>query len=221
MISDNSRRRFSYDDKCDDECDDECNDNCNNDCNNDCDDASFNDSEEDKEDVNGQGTKTNTVNVDGGEQADFFDVPQKAELYKQAVKIMKEDKAKLIESNHTIIKTVKPQNKYDIGGKVEGRAQTVKAGEKGTIIDVCDDDVFLIEWDDEELPNCRVEKKHLKLQQGLTKEYIWRVVQDHIARNPPKSYDRHGMIGFKTSRRLTSTSPMPMMMTTITTLFSS
>lgn len=162
-------------------------------------DASFDDEEEDEEDENGKGTKTIIVDDDGGEQVDFFDEPQKDHLYKQAVKIMKEDKKNLIKSNHEIIKTVKPQNKYDIGGKVEGRARTIKAGEKGTIIDVCDDDVFLVEWDNEDLPDCRVEKKHLKLEKGLIKEYTWRVVQDHIAQNPPTSYERHGMIGFKTS----------------------
>jgi hypothetical protein len=132
----------------------------------------------------------------GGEQVDFLDKPMKKQAFENSYRIMKEEKEHLIRTKHAIIKIVKSSNKYDVGGKVVGRANTTKKGETGTIAEVCGGDVYLIEWDDENLLPCRMEKKHLVLQKGFGETYRWEVVRDHIAPNPPTKYEKVGIEGF-------------------------
>lgn len=152
---------------------------------------SFDDVSEDEEDVR---LPTTSLEDDGVDHCDFIDKPQKLRDYLHASKLMKAKKKELMGSK--VIKTVKPTNKYATGGLVEGRPNTVKAGETGTIIDECDDGFFMIEWDNDALPDSRVEKKHLRLQKGVSTTYVWEFVENHVADNPPTEYERHGVIGF-------------------------
>lgn len=113
---------------------------------------------------------------------------------------MAEKKKELIGT--TLTKTIKPtKSKYGLGGLVVGAPNTIKAGEKGTIIDECDDDdgFYLIEWDNDALPDSRVEKKNLRLQTSVSKTYVWKFVEDHVSNNQPTEYIRHGLIGFSAS----------------------
>ena len=153
---------------------------------------SFDDNEENEED----GVRLPTVNFeDGGEdQCDFVDVPQKADDFMKATRLMNEKKKELMGT--TITKTTKPTNKYAPGGLVEGAPKTIKEGKKGTIIDEPNDGFYLIEWDDADLPDCVVEKKHLRLQKGLSETYVWKFVENHFADNPPTEYKKHGLINF-------------------------
>jgi hypothetical protein len=152
---------------------------------------SFDDVSEDEED---ERFLTTALDDDGVDHCDFIDKPQKMRDYLKASKLMKEKKKELIGTK--VIKTVKPTNKYSTGGLVVGAPNTIKAGEKGTIIDESDDDIFLVEWDNDALPDSRVEKKHLRLQKGVVTTYVWEFVEDHVADNPPTEYQRHGVIGF-------------------------
>lgn len=156
---------------------------------------SFDDYIEDEEDIR---LPTITLDDDGEDQCDFIDVPQKSRDFMNATRLMKEKKKELLGT--TIVKTVKPTNKYAPGGLVEGAPNTVKDGKKGTIIEEVEDGVYLIEWDDEHLPDSRVEKKLLRLQKGLTETYIWEFVENHVADNPPTEYRKHGVIGLSSPR---------------------
>jgi hypothetical protein len=65
-----------------------------------------------------------------------------------------------------------------------------KEGEKGTIIDQVEEGFYLIEWDDVNLPDSRVEKKHLRLQKGISETYVWEFEENHVADNPPVEYQK-------------------------------
>jgi hypothetical protein len=118
--------------------------------------------------------------------------------YQNATKLMNAKKKELMGT--TITKIVKPGNKYAPGGLVEGRPKTVKEGQKGTIVEEVEDGVYEIEWDDPDLPNCQVEKRHLRLQTGLTQTYTWKFVEHHVADNPPTEYRKHGLIGLSSKK---------------------
>jgi hypothetical protein len=57
-------------------------------------------------------------------------------------------------------------------------------------------DRYRIEWDDD-TQTCWVPKNYLKLAKGSETTYHWKVVQEHIAPNPPTSYEKLGVIDFK------------------------
>ena len=134
---------------------------------------------------------------DGGEQVDFVDRPMAKAAYNNAYKIMKQDKKRLIQSEHTITKIVKTPNKYVVGAKVKGAPNTIKKDKKGTIIEVCDEDNFyVIEWDDDNEQTCRMEKNLLRLEKETGLTYKWTVVEDHIAPSPPVQYEQHGVVNF-------------------------
>jgi len=159
--------------------------------------GSFDDLEEEEED--GDGTDKLQIIIqteDGGEQADFLDRPMKKAAYEKSYEIMKEEKSKLIESKHVITKTVKAQNKYAVGGKVVGAPNSIKKDQLGTIIEVCGDNVFIIEWDDDNMIPCRMEKKCLRLQKETGQMYQWVVIADHVAPNPPTKYEQVGVVDF-------------------------
>jgi hypothetical protein len=156
---------------------------------------SFDDLSDDEED---DYFLTTALEDDGLDHCDFIDKPQKLRDYLKASKLMAEKKKELMGT--TVTKTVKPtKSKYAIGGLVEGAPNTIKAGEKGTIIEECEDNIYLIEWDNDALPDSRVEKKNLQLQSGDSKTYVWKFVEDHVSENPPTEYNRHGVIGFSAS----------------------
>jgi hypothetical protein len=156
---------------------------------------SFDDFIEDEEDIL---LPTSNLEDDGEDQCDFVDVPQKATEFQNATKLMNEKKKELMGT--TIVKTVKPTNKYAPGGLVEGAPNTQKEGKKGTIIDQVEEGFYLIEWDDVDLPDSRVEKKHLRLQKGISETYVWKFVENHVADNPPAEYQKHGVIGLSSER---------------------
>jgi hypothetical protein len=145
---------------------------------------SFDDCLEDEEDIR---LPSFSLEDGGEDQCDFVDVPQQLQEYQKATKAMNEKKKELMGT--MITKIVKPGNKYAPGGLVEGRPKTVKEGRKVTIV------VYEIEWDDPDLPNCQVEKKHLRLQTGRTETYTWKFVEHHKVDNPPTEYRKHGLIG--------------------------
>jgi hypothetical protein len=151
---------------------------------------SFDDCLEDEEDIR---LPSFSLEDGGEDQCDFVDVPQRLQEYQNATKLMNAKKKELMGT--TITKIVKPGNKYAPGGLVEGRPKTVKEGQKGTIVEEVEDGVYEIEWDDLDLPNCQVEKRHLRLQTGLTQTYTWKFVEHHVANNPPTEYRKHGLIG--------------------------
>ena len=159
--------------------------------------GSFEDAEEAEED--GDGTDRRqiiTAKDDGGEEVEFIDRPMQKEKYDEAYRIMKEEKKRLIDNAHTFIKTTKTQNKYDVGGRVVGKATSIHKDKTGTIIEVMEGDRYRIEWDDE-TQTCWVPKNYLKLETGTTTTYKWTVVKEHIAANPPTSYHKLGVIDFK------------------------
>ena len=64
---------------------------------------------------------------------------------------MEAQKEELIRDSHVIQVEVKTKNKYEFGGRVEGRAtSTYFAGCFGTIVDAVDPEakLYLIQWDD-------------------------------------------------------------------------
>lgn len=113
----------------------------------------------------------------------------KKAAYENSYRIMKEEKNRLIDEGHVITKTVKTQNKYEVGGKVVGAPNSIKKDLKGTIVEVCGGDVFLIEWDASDVLTCRMEKKYLRLRKEIGQTYQWKVVGDHM-------YDKVGVIDF-------------------------
>ena len=62
--------------------------------------------------------------------------------------MMEKDKEDLITSKHTFRVEVKTRQKYEFGGRVEGRAKApTYAGSRGTIIDILEGtDRFSIQW---------------------------------------------------------------------------
>lgn len=84
---------------------------------------------------------------------------------------MTKEKQRLIDKRHQIVKTVKTQNKYSVGGRVEGGPKLIFKGRTGTIANVLGGDVFLVEWDYDNSQDCRMEKKSLRLQKGLATTY--------------------------------------------------
>ena len=162
-------------------------------------DASFNDGREVDEDDAAlrEAMPVYDNNEDGGGRPDFIDRPQSKIAYEKAFKAMTEEKQRLIAKKHQVSKTVKTKNKYAVGGRVEGGPKSIHKGRKGTIADVFGGDVYLVEWDDSHSVSCRMEKKNLRLQQGLSTTYKWTTVKDHIAPNPPTPYKDIGLVDFK------------------------
>jgi hypothetical protein len=161
--------------------------------------GSFDDFEEEEEDPDGTDQLRVTMPTeDGGEEVEFLDRPMKKAAYENSFRIMKEDKKRLIDEEYEIVKTVKTTNKYAVGGKVVGAKNTIHADLTGTIAEVVDGDGgrYRIEWDDDSVLNCIVEKKYLRLRKETGQTYTWKVVGDHIAPNPPTKYDQCGVIDF-------------------------
>jgi hypothetical protein len=127
---------------------------------------------------------------------EFLDLPMKKAAYENSYRLMKEEKKRLIDEEHEIVKTVKTANKYAVGGRVVGAPNTVHKDLSGTIIEVLVGDQYRIEWDDDSVLSCIVEKKFLRLRKDTSQTYHWKVVADHIAPNPPTKYEAHGVINF-------------------------
>ena len=109
----------------------------------------FDDAFEDSEDDDGRGDPKVGQNMEGeGTRVEFIDCPQKDKLYQAAKKIMEEEKEDLITSKRTFTVEVKTKQKYEFGGRVEGRAKApTYAGSRGTIIDILEGtDRFSIQW---------------------------------------------------------------------------
>ena len=159
--------------------------------------GSFDDAVEEEEDADGTDQmQITTPTEDGGEQVEFIDRPMKKAAFDNSYRIMKEEKKRLIDEGHVITKTVKTQNKYAVGGKVVGAPNSIKKDLKGTIVEVCGGDAFMIKWDANDVLTCRMEKKFLRLRKESGQTYQWKVVGDHIAPNPPTKYDKVGVIDF-------------------------
>lgn len=162
--------------------------------------GSFDDAEVADEDGDGtDGRQIITAKDDGGEEVEFIDRPMKKAAYDESYRIMKEEKKRLIDSEHTITKTVKSQNKYTVGGRVVGASKSVHDAKTGSIAEVVGGDRYRIDWDDEDTVSCVVDKKYLCLQKETGQTYHWKVVADHIAPNPPTSYEKVGIIDFSTA----------------------
>jgi hypothetical protein len=162
--------------------------------------GSFDDAEVADEDGDGtDGRQIITAKDDGGEEVEFIDRPMKKAAYDESYRIMKEEKKRLIDSEHTITKTVKSQNKYTVGGRVVGASKSVHDAKTGSIAEVVGGDRYRIDWDDEDTVSCVVDKKYLRLQKETGQTYHWKVVADHIAPNPPTSYEKVGIIDFSTA----------------------
>ena len=111
----------------------------------------FDDAFEEEEDDNGMGDARMMQDSDApdGARVEFIDCPQKSALYHAAKKKMEKEKETLINKKHTIRVEVNTKHAYKFGGRVEGRNNTDFAGCRGTIIDVIDvndDDRYLIQW---------------------------------------------------------------------------
>lgn len=159
--------------------------------------GSFDDVVEEEEDPDGTDQlQVITPTEDGGEQVEFLDRPMKKAAYENSYRIMKEEKKHLIDEEHEIVKTVKTTNKYAVGGKVVGAPNTIHKDLTGTIAEVLDGDQYRIDWDDDSVLSCIVEKKYLRLRKETGQTYHWKVVADHIAPNPPTKYEQHGVIDF-------------------------
>ena len=110
----------------------------------------FDDAREDSEDDDGRGDPKVCQNMDGeGTRVEFIDCPQKDKLYQAAKKKMEEEKEDLIMNKRTFTVEVKAKQKYEFGGRVEGRAKApTYAGSCGTIIDILEgtDSRYTIQW---------------------------------------------------------------------------
>lgn len=139
--------------------------------------GSFDDAVE--EDKGGGGTdqmQIITPTEDGGEQVEIIDRPMKKAAYKNSYPIMKEEKKRLINEEHVIIKTVKSQNKHVVGGKVVGAPNSINKDRTGTIIEVCAGDVYLIQWDDEDMLDCQMERNTSGSGKKAAKRIIGRLL---------------------------------------------
>ena len=108
----------------------------------------FDDAFEEEEDDNGMGDARVMQDSEApdGARVEFIDCPQKSALYHAAKKEMEKTKESLIDKKHTIRVEVKTQHAYKFGGRVEGRKKSDFAGCRGTIIDVIDEDQYMIQW---------------------------------------------------------------------------
>jgi hypothetical protein len=159
--------------------------------------GSFDDVLEEDEDPDGTDQlQVITPTEDGGEQVEFLDRPMKKAAYENSYRLMKEEKRRLIDEEHEIVKTVKTANKYAVGGRVVGAPNTVHKDLTGTIVEVLVGDQYRIDWDDDSVLSCIVEKKFLRLRKDTGQTYRWKVVADHVAPNPPTKYESHGVINF-------------------------
>ena len=82
---------------------------------------------------------------DGGEEVEFLNRPMKKAAYENSYQIMKEEKKRLIEEEYEIVKKVKTQNKYAVGGKVVGAPNTIHGDLTGTIDEVVGSDQYRID----------------------------------------------------------------------------
>jgi hypothetical protein len=159
--------------------------------------GSFDDVLEEDEDPDGTDQlQVITPTEDGGEQVEFLDRPMKKAAYENSYRIMKEEKKRLIEEEYEIVKTVKTANKYAVGGRVVGAPNTIHKDLTGTIAEVLVGDQYRIDWDDDSVLSCIVEKKFLRLRKDTGQTYHWKVADDHVAPNPPTKYEAHGVINF-------------------------
>lgn len=110
------------------------------------------------------------------------------------------EKRDLIQKGEAITKTVATKEKYDVGGRVEGRERSDYKGEKGTITKVIDDKTYEIAFDSG--PTLEQKKGTLKLAHAPPQDFEWTPVTDHIAENPPTAFPKCGAIGFKFERFL-------------------
>jgi hypothetical protein len=72
----------------------------------------------------------------------------KKAAYDESYRIMKQEKQRMIDAGYEIVKTVKSNNKYDVGGRVVGAPNSVQKDKTGTIAQVVGGDQYFIDWDD-------------------------------------------------------------------------
>mmetsp|Transcript_20233 Transcript_20233/g.43993 ORF Transcript_20233/g.43993 Transcript_20233/m.43993 type:complete len:627 (-) Transcript_20233:1152-3032(-) len=159
----------------------------------------FDDAFEEEEDDNvmGDARVMEDSETPDGARVEFIDCPQKSALYHAAKREMEKKKESLIDEKHTIRVEVKTQHAYKFGGRVEGRPRTDFSGCRGTIIDVIDvidEDRYMIQWDNDTTGEAR--KNQLLLSKEPNKILKWRVVRDHKPENPPSNYREVGVVGF-------------------------
>ena len=164
-----------------------------------------NDFEDDEEDYNGRGTAILVGEGDTGNQReDFIDEPQKRAAYIAANEKYLETKEDLIEKKAIFPVKVTSTKSYVVGGRVVGRATSQFDGSSGTISEVVRSDTYMIHWDDKDRAPCEAKKKQLRLSKEPDKLYKWEVIRDNEPRNPPSSYEKHGVIDFEASKFATT-----------------